>query len=70
MPHMKTEAAPSGGMLPRLEAARFLGMSPRTLDELTAERKITAYHITVQRKGYKVADLETYIAKLPEWGTE
>ena len=47
-------------------AARYLGMGPERLKQLTDLGHIKAYD-DHGRRGYRLEDMDAYIEKLPEW---
>lgn len=49
----------SGDAIDSISAARFLGVSKRTVDDLTAKNKIDSYHIG-SRRLYRPYDLAKY----------
>lgn len=57
-------AASSGGLVKRRDAAAYLGTSPRRLDELIRAGKIAALRDGGVVK-FTVAELERYVAELP-----
>ena len=60
---MNETHAPAGGLLNRTDAARYLSMSPATLDEFRRAGKV----LSVRHGGrwmYSIRDLDSYIAGL------
>lgn len=60
---MNENNSPLGGLLNRTDAARYLSMSPATLDEFRRAGKV----LSVRHGGrwmYSVRDLDTYISGL------
>lgn len=64
--HNPQNAAPSGGLLKRKEAAQYLGTSTRRLDELIRAGKIAALRDGGAIKFTKT-ELERYVSELPAY---
>jgi excisionase family DNA binding protein len=65
----RTESEPanplaSSGLVKKKEIARFLGISPRTVDECVAQRKIPFIRLNSRLNLFRIADVERALNKL------
>ena len=54
-------------MLPHEDAARYVGISGKSLQRLVNQRRITAYQISPNKRGYRLEDLDALVDARPEW---
>lgn len=51
--------------LDRLDAARYLGLSPRTIDRMVDDGRLRAYRLPPRGVRLKVADLDAVLERIP-----